>query len=212
MIEIQNITLAYGQETVIRDFSLSIEAGQKIAIRGSSGSGKSSILRSLLGFVRPRQGRIVIDGTELNRHTVWPLRGRMGYVPQEADLGDARVGALVERPFSFRANAALRGNLRRLPEMLERFGLSQAILAKEMPALSGGEKQRIALIMTLLLDRPILLLDEISSALDAQSTETVVNLLAGSSQTVVLVSHDLRLAGVCDKVIDVPSYKESTAS
>jgi ABC-type bacteriocin/lantibiotic exporter with double-glycine peptidase domain len=211
VIEIENIELTYGRQTVVRDFSLSAKAGQKVALRGGSGSGKSSILRCILGFVCPRRGRILVDGIELDRHTVWPLRRRMGYVPQEPDLGDALVRETIERPFAFRANVGIRDNLQRLPAMLERFGLSQAILAKEMPALSGGEKQRIAIIVALLLDRPMLLLDEISSALDEPSTQTVINTLAESSQTVLLVTHDPRFTAVCDHVVDVPLPKEPAA-
>ncbi|MGI6271825.1 MAG: ATP-binding cassette domain-containing protein [Anaerohalosphaeraceae bacterium] len=170
--------------------------------------GKSSILRSILGFVCPRKGRILIDGTELNRHTVWGLRRRIGHVPQEVDLGEGLVRDAVERPFTFHANADLRDSLRRLPAMLERFNLPPATLQKETSALSGGEKQRIALIVTLLLDRPILLLDEVSSALDEQSVRTVAGLLAESAQTVLLVTHDPRLVAACDRTVHVPRRKE----
>lgn len=209
MIQIDHITLGYAKQTLLRDFSLSVNTGQKVALCGPSGAGKSSILRCILGFVRPQTGRIVIDGAELDRHNVWTLRRRIGYVPQEADLADQLVSQTIRRPFSFRANARLRPNLDRLPQMLRQFGLSDAVLDKEMPALSGGEKQRIALIITLLLDRDLLLFDEISSALDERSTETIAAMIRESSSTILLVTHDRRLTAVCDRVVDIPSLGQA---
>ncbi len=91
MIDIENITIAYGSQVVVRDFSMSVSAGEKVVLAGASGSGKSSVLRSLLGFVVPDAGRISVDSCPLDEKTVWSVRQHMAYVGQEPDLGEGRV-------------------------------------------------------------------------------------------------------------------------
>lgn len=204
MIEIDDITIAYDSGAVQENFSLAVSRGRKVCLSGPSGSGKSSILQSILGFVIPRRGTISIDGTQLTAKTVWSLRRMIGYVPQEPDLGDGTVEEIVHTPFSFRANQALSKNLDQLPAFLKRFSLDKSILPKDISSLSGGEKQRIGLIITLLLDRPLLLLDEISSALDPKCKQAVADYLSRTQQTVLMVSHDSVMQSACDKTISLP--------
>lgn len=212
MLEIDGITIAYDSGAVQENFSLAVGEGEIAGICGASGSGKSSVLRSILGFVVPQRGSIRINGMELTEKTVWPLRRMIGYVAQEPDLGEGTVGEIVQRPFSFRANHDLAKNLDRLGDFLRRFGLDESIVSKDITSLSGGEKQRIGLIITLLLDRPLLLLDEISSALDPECKQAVVDYLTESRQTVLLVSHDEVLQSVCEKVISLPDPRKAVVS
>ena len=207
MIDIENITIVYGSQVVVRDFSMSVSAGEKVVIAGASGSGKSSILRSLLGFVVPDEGRISVDSRLIDEKTVWSLRRRISYVGQEPNLGEGTVHEVIERCFSFKANHPLRENMSRLGGLLGQFSLDESILAKDASALSGGEKQRVALILALLLDRPVLLLDEISSALDRQCTQATADHLRGSDKTVLLITHDEALCGVADRMVDLPDLK-----
>lgn len=207
MIKIDSISIIYDQHVVQEDISLEVGQGEKIALYGASGSGKSSVLESILGFVIPQKGRITINGTELTGESVWPLRRLIGYVSQEPDLGAGTVRQVAERPFSFRANHDLAKNLTRLEEMFEQFALAESILSKDISALSGGEKQRLGLIIALLLDRPILLGDEISSALDPECIRAVADHISRSGQTVILVTHDPVLQGVCDRVVSLDDLK-----
>ena len=211
MIDIENITIAYGSQVVVRGFSMSISAGEKVVLAGASGSGKSSILRSLLGFVVPDAGQISVDSCLLDEKTVWSLRRRVAYVGQEPDLGEGSVQGVIDRCFSFKANHSLRKNVSRLGGLLEQFSLAESILAKDVSELSGGEKQRVALILALLLDRPVLLLDEISSALDRECTEATADYLRGSDKTVLLATHDETLMGAADRVVDLPDLKREGA-
>ena len=190
-IAIDGLTLAFGGRTVLRDFSLRVAAREKVVLAGASGSGKSSVLACLLGFLAPAAGRIAIHGEPLTPRSVWRLRRELALVQQEPDLGEQTVADWLAEPFEYRANEALRGQLARLPDLLPQLRLAPAILKQKGPELSGGEKQRIALAAALLLDRPILLLDEPTSALDPDSRQAVYACLAGlQNQTVLMVSHD----------------------
>lgn len=211
MIDIENIKIAYGSQVVVRDFSMSVSTGEKVVLAGASGSGKSSILRSLLGFVVPDAGQISVDLSRLDEKTIWSVRRRMAYVGQEPDLGEGSVQQVIDHCFSFKANHSLGKNLSRLSGLLEQFSLDESILAKDVSELSGGEKQRMALILALLLDRPVLLLDEISSAMDRQCTEATADYLRDSDKTVLLVTHDEALLGAADRVVDLPDLKREGA-
>ncbi len=176
---------------IFEDLSFSICAGEHIALTGPSGAGKSTVLRCLLGLIEPSSGEILIGDQVLNSKSIWNLRGEMAFVPQEADLGGGTSREFIERPFKYHINLAKIGNLNRLPDYMKMVGLDMKLLDSKTGALSGGEKQRIAIISALLLDRPILLLDEVASALDSDSTKLVFDLLAGlKEKTIIGVVHD----------------------
>jgi ABC-type bacteriocin/lantibiotic exporter with double-glycine peptidase domain len=178
VIEVRNLNISFtGNPPLFSGFSFSAAAGEKIALTGPSGCGKTTLLHCLIGLVEPNAGDILINGEPLNRQTVWHLRGEIGFVPQEPDLGQGSVREFIERPFSYRINASRRENLSKAPQLLEKLGLKTELLNARTEALSGGEKQRIALTSALLLERPVLLLDEITSALDDKNAGRVFELL-----------------------------------
>ena len=190
-IEMTSLTLAAEHKVLLRDFGLTVDPGQKILVTGPSGCGKSSLLKCILGLIQPLAGTVIIQGTVLNEDTVWSLRQHMAYVAQEPDLGGGTVRQALERPFSYKANRDLHARLVQVPRWLDRLLLSPALLDKSVSQLSGGEKQRVALIGALLLQRPILLLDEITSALDPDSRKAAARVLAEQGgQTLLMISHD----------------------
>ncbi|AQQ70347.1 Energy-coupling factor transporter ATP-binding protein EcfA1 [Limihaloglobus sulfuriphilus] len=203
MIKFDNITVKYNSLPIIEHFSLDVEKGEKVAVCGPSGSGKSSILQIPLGFVLPESGAVTVDNILLSSQTAWQIRIKTGYVPQEPDLSSGTVRAIINAPFNYHTNHNLKSNLEKLPGLLEEFALDDSILDKEINTLSGGEKQRIALIIALLLDRDILLLDEISSALDPDCRKAVINHLAQIQKTILLVTHDTALLEFCDRKIEI---------
>ncbi|NLZ07056.1 MAG: ABC transporter ATP-binding protein [Phycisphaerae bacterium] len=201
---IDRLTVRMDGQTVLKDFSLSLQAGRKALLTGPSGCGKSTVLRCLLGFVTPETGSVRIGGEPLTAETVWRLRRHMAYVGQEPDLGVGVVRHILEQPFHYRANAALRGNLGRVPDLFDAFGLARTLLDKSIGDLSGGEKQRVALICALLLDREIFLLDEVTSALDPASKRRVLGYFQSRAEaTALFVAHDAEWFSFVDQVIEV---------
>ena len=203
-MSIEQLTVAMDGRQILRAVDLRILDREKVALSGPSGCGKSTLLRCLLGFVPIYSGTIRIGGELLTPTTVWRLRGRMAYVPQEPELGEGTVREVLERPFSFAGNRPLWGNLQRIPQLLEQLLLPEALLTERVTDLSGGEKQRIALLAALLLDRRILLLDEASSALDQVSKQAVIDLLSATAElTILSVSHDQEWLGVADRIVNL---------
>jgi putative ABC transport system ATP-binding protein len=207
-IAADKLTLKYQAHPLFENLSFNASAGQRICIAGPSGSGKSSLLRALMGFVRPASGSIFIDGIELNDKTVWKLRRLMAYVPQEPDLGDVTVKERISRPFHLKANAHLVLDSAELDRCWTLFGLGSNLLEKKATELSGGEKQRVAVIIALLLKRPVLLLDEPVSAMDKQSRLTLREVLKNQTdKTILFVSHDDSLLDIADRIVDVQSFR-----
>ncbi len=201
-IEIDDLTVRFDGRNILEEFSMRIEPGEKVRLDGRSGSGKSTLMGSILGFVAPDDGTIRIEGELLDGRSAWVLRRRLAYVPQEPNLGTGSVAEVLERPFHYKANTHLRGNLERVEELMKRLLLSPELLDKDISTLSGGEKQRVALISGVLLDRKILLLDEPTSALDKAAKKAVTDYVRCCSDVAVLfAAHDAEALGGADRVV-----------
>ena len=209
-LQITDLTIRYDGRTVLKDFSMSLHAGEKALVTGPSGCGKSTLLRCVLGFTVPEAGSIRIQGKEMTAHSVWSLRRHLAYVAQEPDLGAETIRSIIEQPFHFRANASKRDNLERTGELFERFDLPQSVLDKEAGDLSGGEKQRVALIGAILLDRSIFLLDEATSALDKAGKQRVADYFRSRDDvTALIIAHDPEWFPFADQTIQVrPGHEE----
>ena len=191
VLEIRNLSVRFKNTTLIQDLSFALKKGERASLTGKSGSGKTSLLRCILGFSLPASGGIFIKGEELTEKTVWSLRREIGFVPQEPDLGNQVVERLLELPFHFKSNRNRYWDENRILELLHIFHLEEDILHKKTTLLSGGEKQRIALISALLLERGIYLLDEVTSALDDETRKAVVDyLLEREDLSFLFVTHD----------------------
>jgi len=208
-IQIDELTAVFASKNVLEEFSLRVGKGEKVALSGDSGSGKSTILKCLLGFAVPAEGTMRIEGQTLTSETVWALRRKMAYVPQEPDPGRGVVSERLDRPFSFRANCKLKRDPQIISLMFEALFLSQDILSKDIATLSGGEKQRVALVSALLLERPILLLDEATSALDSDAKNAFFDLLKSQQElTILAAAHDSDWDDFADRTIRLPGRKE----
>jgi ABC-type multidrug transport system ATPase subunit len=197
-ISINNLTLQYDGHVLFEDVSFEVQSGRRFCIDGPSGCGKSSLLRAMLGFVRQQAGEIVIDGETVNEKTVWQLRHKIAYVTQEPDLGQQIVLDRIRQPFNYKANAHLQWNQQAVDELFDRFNLPRKLYNKNASELSGGEKQRVAIITALLLDRPLLLLDEPTSALDKQSKHILKETLTELPKTILFISHEAELLEIAN--------------
>ena len=191
MIKLEDITVRINNAYILKDFNLSIERGEKVLISGKSGIGKSTLLKLLLGFALPDKGSIHFNDSILDKDNIWEFRKSMAYVSQDLDIGEGEVRELINNIFIYKSNSEAAFDKDRLTELMHVFELDEEILTKNYEELSGGEKQRVVIIISVLLQRDIFLLDEISSALDENLKKKVINyFLEQKDLTVIIVSHD----------------------
>ena len=190
LIRYENIGVSFENRKILSGFNLTVKKNQKILLRGKSGTGKTTLLKILLGFTKPSEGTIYFRNQVIDSKTCWKARKEIAYVVQNTDLGEGKVKSLLDEIFSYRANKEKldHENLRAFMRELE---LEDDILEKNFQELSGGEKQRIGILIALLLNRNIYLLDEVTSALDAKLKKKIADyFLAREDWTLLIVSHD----------------------
>ncbi len=191
LIVYDRVGLSHSGKRIFASFSLQVKVGEKVLLGGASGSGKSSLLKMLLGFVKPTEGTLSFEGALLDEKQVWEVRKKIAYVDQGSCLGAGRVTDLIDFIFSLKANHAIRLVDERVDELLAYFHLDRGLLDKSIEHLSGGERQRMALVIAVLLERKVFLLDEVTSGLDKQLKQKVVDFFVTNPEwTCLIVSHD----------------------
>jgi putative ABC transport system ATP-binding protein len=203
MISFKNITLNVHRQTLFDRTSLDIASGDKTVIRGASGSGKSSLLKCTVGALPTDDGSVCVDGLVLSADTVAAIRSRIAFIGQEPVLGADNVRDALLLPFHFKAHSGTTPTDERISRLMERLHLSSDILEKPCKRISGGEKQRIAILRALLLNKSIFLADEVTSALDPESKAAVMNELFRPEITLLSVSHDPEWINACGRIITI---------
>jgi putative ABC transport system ATP-binding protein len=207
---VKRYPLRSGSVEALRGVSLSVAKGEFVAIMGTSGSGKSTMLHLLGGLDRPTSGEVVIDGINISRlndeGATLTRRQKTGFVFQFFNLIPLlNVAENVALPFLI-AGDSLNDHRDRVDELLELVGLSDKA-AHRPDQLSAGEQQRVALARALAPSPAILLADEPTGNLDYTTGTEILHLLWDSSerlgQTIVLVTHDARAAAYADRVLVV---------
>ena len=190
IIKYENIGKFFGSKKVISDFSIRILRGRKILLRGKSGTGKSTLFKMFMGFEKPSEGSLYYRGKPVNSQVAWEIRKEVSYVSQDTDLGQGPVKDLLDEIFTYLPNREKRSP-ERLNTLMKEFELEKDILNKNFENLSGGEKQRIGILIALMLGRDIFLLDEATSALDSELKKRVVDhFLKREDWTLFVISHD----------------------
>ncbi|HEU4423468.1 MAG TPA: thiol reductant ABC exporter subunit CydD [Pilimelia sp.] len=205
-IVLDDVTVAYDRTTALREVSLTVRPGERLAIIGPSGGGKSTLLGLLLGFVTPTIGRVLIDGTDLSTVEIDDWRRQVAWVPQRAHLfattlaENVRLGvpdATAAKVTAAVRAAALDEVVNALPDGLD------TLLGERGHGLSSGQRQRVALARAFLRDAPLLLLDEPTARLDGASEAAVLTatrrLVTG--RTALLVAHRPALLADADRVV-----------
>lgn len=204
----EQVCFAYGEETILNDYSITIPKGEIVGIRGASGSGKSTLLKLLMRFWDVDSGRILISGKEIRKINMKDLRNMESYVTQETYLfhdsiaNNIRIGKLnasEEEIMEAAKKASIHDFIMTLPQGYD------TRVGELGDTLSSGEKQRIGIARAFLHDAPFLLLDEPTSNLDSLNEGIILKALRESCKdtTVILVSHRRSTMNLADTVFEM---------
>lgn len=205
----ENVSFAYPTRPdvmAIDNVSLSVRAGEKVAIVGPSGAGKSTLFHLLLRFYDPARGTISLDGVPVKSADPVDVRARIALVPQDSVVfaASARENIRFGRPDASDAEVERAADLAHASEFLRRLpGGFEAQLGERGVTLSGGQRQRVAIARAILRDAPLLLLDEATSALDAESETLVQTALEElmRHRTTLVIAHRLATVLSCDRIL-----------
>ncbi|AGK96853.1 ABC transporter ATP-binding protein [Clostridium pasteurianum] len=204
LLDFQNVTYINDDKTILKDISINIDSGDFISVIGPSGSGKSTFLKLCAHLISPTQGKIIYKNKSYMEYNPIEWRKNIGYCFQNPYLFGDNVIENFNFPYSIRNEKI---DLKRIEELLSIFKLKKDCLDNKVNNLSGGEKQRIALIRNLLFKPEILLLDEVTSALDVDNTlivEKVIQSLNEEGITILWITHDpLQSKKYSNKVISM---------
>jgi ABC-type multidrug transport system fused ATPase/permease subunit len=204
-VEFRNVSFSYGREPVLRDLSLTIEAGQNVALVGPTGAGKSTIAALIPRLADVNAGQVLVDGIDVRRHQLASLRGQIATVLQDTVLldGTLRENIICGYPGARDRDVRRAARLALVDEFAARLpdGLDTHI-GERGANLSGGQRQRVAIARAILRDASIVILDEPTSALDAGSEELLVAALANLPQgrTRIVIAHRLSTVRDADRI------------
>ncbi len=207
-IEFKDVQFNYpgSEEQALKGISLTIKPGEHVAIIGRVGSGKSTLQKLILGLYAPTKGAILLDGVDLRQLDPADLRRSVGYVAQDSTLffGSLRENITIRAPYADDSALVAAAELAGLNEFVN--GHPQGfdmIVSERGESLSGGQRQSIAIARSVLLDPPIMLLDEPTSSMDFISETQLKDRIArfGQHKTMVIVTHRSSLMDLADRII-----------
>ncbi|MFH1935920.1 MAG: metal ABC transporter ATP-binding protein [Pseudomonadota bacterium] len=211
ILSIYNITISFGINKAVNNFSLDLYQGDFLALLGANGSGKTTILRSIIGFIKPTEGKIKLFGTPATTRTYKELRKRIGYVPQTAHI-DFKMPISVEEVVSIGRYGKLGIGKRLSPDdkgLIQKSMKEAGILhlsQRPIGHLSGGERQKVQIARALCQNPDLLLLDEPTANLDLGAQSELIDLLERiydqKKISILIVMHDLQnLPKKCNRSI-----------
>ena len=212
LLELSNISYVVKDKAIIRDVSLDINEGDYITIVGPSGSGKSTLLKLCSDLISPTSGHITYNGRDLTTIDPEGYRKEVGYCFQRPYLFAKTVRRNILFPYDIRG---IKPDMSRIEYLFDLLHMPMEYLERRNDELSGGEMQRICLIRSLIFEPKILLLDEVTSALDSVNTsivEQVIDELHNKGMTIVSITHSeeqsLRKANRRITIVDGALAKE----
>lgn len=205
-VEVKNISFSYDNEKdAVKNISFSVEDGSYTTIIGHNGSGKSTIAKLLIGLLEKKEGKIIIDGLELNEKNIDEIRTKVGIVFQNPD--NQFIGATVADDIAF----GLENHLvdpNKMDEIIEEFSKRvnmSEYLHREPQSLSGGQKQRVAIAGVLAMNPDVIIFDEATSMLDPKGKAEINSLIRELNElkkmTIISITHDIEEVVHSDHVI-----------
>jgi phospholipid/cholesterol/gamma-HCH transport system ATP-binding protein len=210
LMECRHLHVQFGRQQVLRDINLAIPRGQTLAVIGESGCGKTVLMKTMIGLVKPTRGEVLFDGQRLDQLTQQELtrqRIRYGFVFQQAALFDSMTieqnVAFPLRQHDHKTNSEIRQIVH---QRLAEVGLPETVAVKKPAELSGGMRKRVGLARALVLNPEIVLYDEPTTGLDPIMSDVINELILRTRQrnpvTSIVVTHDMHTARkVADRVV-----------
>ena len=205
LLEVKHLHKEFGSSVILRDLNLEVRRGEVVVIIGPSGCGKSTLLRCLNGLEGIQSGEILLDGTPMDAGNISAMRQKIGMVFQSYDLFPhlSVMDNILLAPMKVQKRKRAEAEQEAMA-LLEKVGLAGR--RNDYPRqLSGGQKQRIAIVRALIMHPEILLLDEITAALDPEMVHEVLEVvlnLARSGSTMLIVTHEMSFArAVADRIL-----------
>lgn len=190
MIQIKNINLSFGKKEVFSNLSLTIKQGEKVILNAPSGKGKSSLLKIIMGFLKPDSGEVLVAEKLISAQNIKEIRAKIAYLPQDISFPKMKVEDFIKSVLSYESNKSISYEKNKVEDSLEALMLPKDVLTQDTTSLSGGEKQRIGILIMQLLNREIFLLDEVTSALNSELKIFIADYFLKMKQTIIIVSHD----------------------
>ncbi|MGO4993753.1 ATP-binding cassette domain-containing protein [Jeotgalibaca porci] len=213
ILEVKHLSFSVGEKEILKDISFKIQKGDFLTIKGPSGSGKSTLLKLLAAIMNPSAGEIIYKGKPLSEYEITDYRKEVSYSFQNAALFGTTVADNLMFPYEIRNEPFDRD---RAIALLDKVMLSEQYLDQKITELSGGEKQRVALIRNVLFTPEVLLLDEVTSALDAENrkviSDAILRLNRENNITVLWVTHNTDEINDAAKTIEMKAGRLEVVS
>ena len=210
LVQVQDLTVRFGAQEVLRDINLEIPPGQTLVLLGESGCGKTVLMKSIIGLIRPTYGSVIFDAEDLSRlgdRQLSHLRLRFGFVFQNAALFDSMT---IAQNVAFPLRQHGRLNEQQIQEMvlsrLSEVGLPDEVIFKKPAELSGGMRKRVGLARALIMNPEIIMYDEPTTGLDPIMSDVINELIIRTRRrnpvTSIVVTHDMNTARkVADRIV-----------
>lgn len=210
VLEVRGLHVDFGRQRVLRDISLRIARGQTLAVIGESGCGKTVLLKTLIGLVRPTRGQVLFDGrdlAEMDEQELNQQRIRYGFVFQQAALFDSMtVARNVGFPLLQHSDQSDDDIRQVVAQRLAQVGLPESVMNKKPAELSGGMRKRVGLARALVMNPEVMLYDEPTTGLDPIMSDVINELILRTREknpvTSIVVTHDMNTAKkVADRIV-----------
>ncbi|MBM3314980.1 ABC transporter ATP-binding protein, partial [candidate division WOR-3 bacterium] len=204
-LRLENVTFAYGERPALRGVTMGFAPGRKVGIAGTVGSGKSTLFRLLFRLADPQQGKVTLGGVDVREFDVGAYRRLFGYAPQEPMLFSDTIRSNIVFGREGLTDDALRQIVAGAELAADVGGFAKGVdemLGERGARLSGGQRERVAIARALVGRPPVMVFDDATSALDAETERELVNRLMTklADTTAIIVSHRLSVLSACDLV------------